>query len=354
MMTQTIRDAVYTIPVPTDLNAAVLAACRAEVAAGVQPAPGKILRFVPAVATAAACVAVLGVALYATGHNPGGAPVVPPVGDDSGTVTTATTDGDVEQTTTTATTTTTTTTATTTTTTTNTTKNHTTPPKSTIKPTSKTIKPTTTCKCDPDFTTRTTKALPSTVPSTTVAHTTRPSVGGTPTKEAGILKVSIFQEMTVAELEAYYGQKVIPAWLPEGLELRLDPDKRLGVCRKDEALIAENQAIWNNLLGDGIARDAEVVYDHNQLRWCDFIDGRRELLVHVATAPYPRYRLGDTTRFDDPITVAGTTVMAAYFEDSADCWCWSVLLAKGDTEYYIEGWNITETEFVQMLESLIA
>ena len=344
-MTQTIRDAVYTIPVPADLNAAVLAACRAEVAAGVQPAPGKILRFVPAVATAAACVAVLGVALYATGHNPGGAPVVPPVGDDSGTVTTTTTDGDVEQTTTT----TATTTATTTDTPTQTTS------KSTIGTTTtwKHIT-TTTCKCDPDLTTRTTKALPSTVPSTTVNPTTRTSVGGTPTKEAGILKVSTFQEMTVAELEAYYGQKVIPAWLPEGLELRLDPDKRLGVCRKDEALIAENQAIWNNLLGDGIARDAEVVYDHNQLRWGDFIDGRRELLVHVATAPYPRYRLGDMTRFDDPITVAGTTVMAAYFEDSADCWCWSVLLAMGNTEYYIEGWNITETEFVKMLESLIA
>ena len=345
-MTQTIRDAVYAIPVPVDLNTAVLAACRAEARRRSEAAPVRMVRFVPAVATAAACAAVLGVALFATGHNPGGAPVVPPVGDDSSTVTTTTTtDGDVEQTTdTTATTTTTTTTATatttttvtaTTTTTTNTTKNHTTPPPST----------TTTTREEPCSTMAS---------STTVAHTTRPSVAGTPTKETGLLKVSTFQEMTVAELEAYYGQKVIPAWLPEGLELRLDPDKRLGVCRKDEALIAENRDVWNNLLTSGIARDAQVVYDHNQLRWCDFIDGRREPLVHVTTAPYPLYRLGDTTRFDDPITVAGTTVMAAYFEDSADCWCWSVLVTKDDTAYYIEGWNITETEFVKTLESLIA
>lgn len=343
-MTQTIRDAVYAIPVPADLNAAVLAACRAEAHRRSEATPVRVVRFVPAVATAAACAAVLGVTLYATGHTPGGAPVVPPVGDDGSTVTTTTTtDGDVEQTTdTTATTTTTTTTATTTTivtatttTTTNTTKNHTTPPPSTTTPTRE-------------------EPCSTMASSTTVTHTTRPSVAGTPTKETGLLKVSTFQEMTVAELEAYYGQKVIPAWLPEGLELRLDPDKRLGVCRKDAALIAENRDVWNNLLTSGIARDAEVVYDHNQLRWCDFIDGRRELLVHVATAPYPRYRLGDTTRFDDPITVGGTTVMAAYFEDSVDCWCWSVLVTKDDTAYYIEGWNITETIFVKTLESLLA
>lgn len=82
-MTNPVRDAVYTVTVPADLTASVLAACRAEAAAGIKRTPTPMMRVLPPVTAAAACVAVLGVALYLGGNTPDDLPVLPPVGNES-------------------------------------------------------------------------------------------------------------------------------------------------------------------------------------------------------------------------------------------------------------------------------
>ena len=192
--------------------------------------------------------------------------------------------------------------------------------------------------------------------STTAGHTTRPTtVGGTPSLMAGIHEVASFQTMTLEQLQAYYGEKAVPAWVPEGMEMRLDPSFPLGIYQKNASLIAVNESTWNRLLNAGIVRDADVVYDHNQLRWCDFIDGRRELIVHLSSAPYPRYNLGDLSRFDKQWNVGGCTAQVAYYSDAAysDLWCYSALMVVGKTEYYVTAWNLTAEEFARILESLV-
>ena len=102
MMTNPIRDTVYTVTVPVDLSAAVLAACRAEAAAGIKRAPTPMMRVLPPLTAAAACAAVLGVALYLGGNTPDDLPVLPPVGNkDITTEATEPTDTTVDTTTTT-------------------------------------------------------------------------------------------------------------------------------------------------------------------------------------------------------------------------------------------------------------
>ena len=160
----------------------------------------------------------------------------------------------------------------------------------------------------------------------------------------------------MAELEAYYGQKVTPAWLPEGMELRLDPSYPLGIYQKNASLMEVNRSTWDRLLNAGIVRDAQVVSDRNQLRFSDFIDGRRELIVHISSAPYPRYNLGDLSRFDESWSVAGgCTAQVAYYSDAAysDLWCYSALMTSGTAEYYVTAWNLTKEEFAHVLESLV-
>ena len=83
MMNNPVRDAVYTVTVPADLTASVLAACRAEAAAGIKRTPTPMMRVLPPVTAAAACAAVLGVALYLGGNTPDDLPVLPPVGNES-------------------------------------------------------------------------------------------------------------------------------------------------------------------------------------------------------------------------------------------------------------------------------
>lgn len=91
-MTNPIRDTVYTVTVPVDLSAAVLAACRAEAAAGIKRAPTPMMRVLPPLTAAAACAAVLGVALYLGGNTPDDLPVLPPVGNEDTTTTTEVTE----------------------------------------------------------------------------------------------------------------------------------------------------------------------------------------------------------------------------------------------------------------------
>ena len=386
-MKQALTDALSRISTPTNLNEIVLAACRAEAE---QPAVSiRVVHWVPVAVSAAACIALLGVALFAEGNKPPAPPYTPNVSvstDTTKLTDASTTENNVVSSTTEATEDTTTAQSTTSKTTIKESTTETTVVQSTERTnttTQTTTKPITSTTEKPSTTVSATEEHPSSTAASTIVSTadeqplsttqhttttttvrtngsttaspTRPTTGvGTPSVMGSFHEVASFQEMTVEELEAYYGQKAAPTWLPEGLVLRLDPSLPLGIYRRNDSLIAVNETTWNRLLGSDMVRDAEVVYDCNQLRMCDFIDGRRELTVGLSTAPYPRYKLGDMSRFDDPITVGGTTVQAAYFKDSADCWCWSVLIPKGDIEYYIEGWNITEDEFVQMLESLIA
>ncbi len=348
-MKHQLADAFYGIPVPEDLTARVMGACREEAAHRIaQRHKGSLVRFVPAMATAAACLAVLAATLW-MGKPPepdSQLPVVAPGSSTAATDPTKTTTIPSRPEPTKITTT-----------------SKPEPTTSTNAPTKTTAIPsrpeptkiTTTSKPEPTMSTNApTKSHTTftTTESTTANIATHPTaVGGTPLKEIGLNKVSVFREMTITELEDYYGQTVIPVWLPKGMEQRLDMP--LGVYKKDAALISENSSTWKNLLTSDIARDADVVYDCNQIRWTDFIDGRRELTVGICTAPYPRYKLGDITRFDDPIMVGNTEVMAAYFEDSADCWCWSALFRQANVEYYVAGWNITKEEFVHILESLV-
>ena len=122
-MTNPVWDAVYTVTVPADLTASVLAACRAEAAAGIKRTPTPMMRVLPPVTAAAACVAVLGVALYLGGNTPDDLPVLPPVGNEDTTTevteSTTTTTERAEKTTSKAT-------------------------ATTVKPTTTTVKPTTT------------------------------------------------------------------------------------------------------------------------------------------------------------------------------------------------------------------
>lgn len=390
-MKQALTDAMSCISVPANLNETVLTACRAEAAS---PALSvHVVRWVPVAVSVVACIAVLGVALFAEGNKP---PAPPYTGELSTNVNTTTkqtnmsvmensittsTEDTSENTTTAQSVATSDTTVKKSTTGTTTTTQISVSTDATVQTTVSTMTSTTkepsttvTTTTKPSTTASTTEKLPPSTASTattattqhttttttmrtngsTTANPTRPTTGvGTPSVMGSFHEVASFQEMTVEELETYYGQKAAPTWLPEGLELRLDPSLPLGIYRRNDSLIAVNETTWKRLLGSGMVRDAEVVYDCNRLRWCDFIDGRRELTVSIASAPYPRYQLGDMNRFDDPIIVGGTTLQAAYFEDSASCWCWSVLVVKGDVEYYVQGWNITEAEFIQILESLI-
>lgn len=331
MMTYTLYHTVNAIPVPADLPAQVLAACRAEAArsadsirsadgfrrANNSAAPLQVVRYIPAAATAAACVAVLGLTLFSTGHLS----VEPPTSGEAPGLSQGepATMSAVENTPTTS---------------------------ATAAATTAEHSATTTGESASQGTTTAT-GIVSLLTGTTGA--------GTPALDKRISIVGRFQEMTLTELEAYYGHRVTPAWLPEDLEYRTDPGERLGIYHKDEEAIAKAQTAWDNLLNRGAVRDDAVIYDGNQFRWQSGLDERRELTVHLTTAPYPRYKLGDLSRFKQRWDIAGATAQVAYYSDSpySDLWCYSALMEVDTIEYYVTAWNLTEEEFTRVLESLI-
>ena len=333
-MKEHLHSTVYAIPIPTDLNAAVLAACREELRRQQSAAaPLRVVRYIPAAAAAAVCVTVLGVALYTGGpllFDQHDTPVMdssdsqPPMNTDG---TGLTTDSK------------------------GTTQKGTSSAPTDPSPSTTTGKPTDTTTGRP-----TASAMS---PTTTTAAVGRPTTGttgvGNPTLDKQITLVGRFQEMTAAELETYYGQRVAPAWLPEDLETRPYPGEPLGIYHRDEGAIAKQQEIWNSLLERDVVRDKPVIRDTNRFRWQSFTDGRRELVVHLSSAPYPRYHLGDLGRFDDVRTIADTTARIAYYSDVpySELWCYSALLTADGVEYYVTAWNLTEEEFIRVLESLI-
>ena len=325
MLQQAITDAVAAIPVPPTLEAEILAACRRAALTPVKPS---VSRYVPAVATAAACVAVLGVSLLSVG-TPGGNLPTQPTATPSPSATLHP-------------------------------HNTTTPSSSATTGSTATTTVSTTTAAQGESTTVTTQPKPSntgvTPQSTTAAIGTKPTMGGS--MQLGLIQylsgVSDYETMTDTELEAYYGRRILPTYIPDGLERRLTDGGDRGIFRRNEEKIRENPAVWSDVLKKGVAKDAPVVFDRTLVTYSDFIDGRRELTVGVSTAPYPRYNLG-MARFDETLTVAGVTVNLRRYDDnpySAE-WNYTALAVVGEVEYLVDAWNIPEEEFLAILTSLL-
>jgi len=322
------------IPVPAGLAEQVLAACEAAPATPTVLPRRTARRWMTPAVSLAACAAVLFVTLAATGRLPGGShhgAVVPPLSDgaeeepDSTTTNTTTTTGRTEnnakpgevQATTTANKST-------------TTKNFTTSKKMTMATTKKGIAPS-----QPLQTTR------RTVSTTKVDHCMYSLPGD-------------YISMTLSQLAGHFGRRLQPAWLPEDLEL-VTFSSGYGVWYRNEEKM-QNLTDWEKKqFENGTWRDAEVIYDQNGIHYHG--EGARTLNVSVSTAPYPRNMLGDLTRFDEAVTVAGTAVKLAYYDDSAygaDAqYAYSALFVVEDVEFYLNSWNIPREEFLKILESLL-
>lgn len=308
---QAIREAVLAIPVPPQLEAEVLAACRRAI----DEAPQRpAVRVLPAVATVAACAAVLGVTLLSAGERPGQLPTQPTLFGTGTSGTSATT------------------------------------AENTVPSDAQTTTGKGGCTTElPHTTTR----LP--------VSTTAPANPPTDLPPSSVPKLydlgmfGRFEGMSEAQLAAYFGHRMLPSRLPEGLERRNMDNATLGIYCRDDEKIARNKQQWEYMLAYGAVRDAAVVSDLNSFYWVDWMDGRRELSVSVSTAPYPRYRLGDLTRFDETRQVAGVTVRLAHYDDApyTQQWCYSALATVGKVEYYVTAWNISETEFLDTLASLL-
>lgn len=300
MIEHSIQKAFNALPVPPELEGNILAACRR---AALTPGATPVARYVPAVATAAACAAVLGVTLLSVGQQPGGLP---------------------------------------------------TQPESSIAPSAGLVvsdTPTTLGKSTTTLPAPTTTQPPH---STTVSVSQPTQPGDNAACQLAI--IGRFEAMTEAQLTAYFGRRVLPTWLPEGLEQRKAINPTQGIYRRDEERMALYPNQWAYMLQLGTVRDAAVVYDLNTFTFVDWLDGDRSLSVSVSSAPYPRHLLGDMTRFDETRQVAGVTVKLAHYDDSpyTDQWCYSALAEVAGVEYYVSAWNITEEAFWGTLESLLA
>ncbi len=322
-MTRLLYDAVMTIPVPADLNSRVLTACRQQAAKPAAASPA--VRYMPAVATAAACVAVLGVTLYATGQFSGGM-ATQPESDDSAAQLLVTEPTQPENT-----------------------------PLGEPSPLPST---------EPSPSSASTATTDSTTVGTTAASgkgsAATSNKGGDsaqPDKTHSLKTLGRFEEMRPDELEAYFGRRIAPAWLPEDM---VQPEIYVprGIIYRDEEKIAAYPDQWERLLESGQVRDAEVIYDHIQDQWESIHDPQRSLTVRLSSAPYyPAYHLGDTTRFDEDVTVAGVPVRLAFYDDTAaggeSGVCYSAIATVDGVAYYVSAWNFTRTEFLTMLESLL-
>lgn len=192
--------------------------------------------------------------------------------------------------------------------------------------------------------------------STTASIGTQPTGGSMQLSLIQYLSgVSDYETMTDAELEAYYGRRILPTDIPAGLERRITDGGDQGIFRRNEEKIRENPAVWSDLLKKEVVKDAPVVFDRTLVTYSDFVDGRRELTVGVSTVPYPRYNLGDLTRFDETLTVAGVTVQLHRYDDApySDQWCYTALAVVDGVEYLVDAWNLTEEEFLAILTSLL-
>ncbi len=162
----------------------------------------------------------------------------------------------------------------------------------------------------------------------------------------------LFDEMTVTELDAYFGRAVLPTWLPADLQL-LDNGEKHGIYRRDENYIVEHPESWQFMLRYNHVRDEEIVRDVNRFFYQG--DGGRNLSLEVATPPCPRTYIGDANRFKEALVLNGIAVKLAYYNDiGGDAgYAYSAMFTVDDTEYYLSGWNIPRAEFLKIIESVI-
>ncbi|MBQ9859256.1 MAG: hypothetical protein IJO76_01080 [Clostridia bacterium] len=335
-MNSVLHNAVYAIPVPADLSHKVLAACRGQ-AAQAKPAP--VIRYVPALATAAACAAVLGVTFASTGHLPFTGDAV----SEAPTTTEKLWEEGYSQTQGKA-------------------------PSAEIatEPAVSTTQNLTTTQALPTarptsgkgstVVGTTSNAKPPATDSTTQNNTTQSVTAATQGSDAAC-KLAIygrFESMSAAELEAHYGRRYLPTRLPADM---VQPEIYVerGVYYKDEAIIAKHPDNWAYMLKHGFLRDAEIVYDENSYEWYSMENADRRLMVHVSTAPYPQHLLGDVTRFDETVTVGGVEVRLHHYDDRpySDTWCYSAVVQVDGIAFYLSAWEFTREEFLDTLASLL-
>ncbi len=191
-----------------------------------------------------------------------------------------------------------------------------------------------------------TTAKPSTVPTTAL-----PS-GTTADGSTKLIYYGIFEEMSVAELEAYFGRAVLPAWVPDDLQ-PTDNGERHGIYRRDDQFIAENPAGWAWLLKGNHTRDEDIVRDVNRFYYRG--DNGRNLSVEIATPPCPRTYIGDPNRFKETVSVNGVSMKLAFYidEGGSSGYAYSAMFAVDGVEYYLNGWNIPREEFLRIVKSLL-
>lgn len=311
-MHELFKDTAAAIPVPAGLEERLLTVCR-----GAMPAPPvarkPIIRLLPAAAALVACGAVLAVSLATTGHLPGFG-VQPP---EEGPSIVGTIPGGVSL---------------------------------TVTQTTQSAAPSTTAQ---GATTQTHKSPCNTHVSFSQKTSAPTAMGGDSIIDRRQY-FGIFEEMTVPQLTAHFGRRILPDRLPQDMALAQEGHKN-GIYRRDEAYCEKKPLVVKKMVDAGLMRDAAITHDANTFIYQG--EGDRNLTVSLSTAPYPRVWLGDMSRFDEPLTVNGTAVKLAYYDDSAyvpkASWCYSALAQTGDVEFYVTAWNLTREEFLQILENLL-
>ncbi len=160
--------------------------------------------------------------------------------------------------------------------------------------------------------------------------------------------------MTLAQLTAYFGRRIQPAWLPEDMEM-LQTSYGYSVYYRNEEKMQNLTAWEQEQFKNGTWRDDEVIYDQNAILYRG--EDGQELSVAMSTAPYPRNLLGDMRRFDEAITVAGVTAKLAYYDDSTwggqAGYSYTLLFTVDGVEFKVSAWNLPRSEFLKVAESII-
>ncbi len=300
-MTDKLSAAFAAIPVPEELEQQMLTACRAAARPAKPP-----LRVLPAVAVPAACALVLLVALLATKQLPG-------LIDGKGDLPTG---------------------------------------EESAIPGGAPV--------------NTTTATAVQVPGTTLSTGTVPTTPSPPASDHGFFEPAgdktivdrvfsgKFEEMTLEQLEAYYGRRALPQWVPADLSPENTP-RPLGICHRDEDYIARMPEYWQSLVERGTVKDEEIVFDTNNFHF--YGQGQRSLHIEVGKSPRTSLHLGDPNRFKETLTLQGITVKLAFYDDRpyvADgSYCHSAILTVEGVDYHLAGWDIPREEFLQIVESLL-
>lgn len=162
-----------------------------------------------------------------------------------------------------------------------------------------------------------------------------------------------YTSMTLAELGRYFGRRIQPAWLPKDMRLQTTSIGN-GVWYRNEEKM-KNLTDWEKKqFENGTWMDGEVIYDQNAIHYLG--KDNRTLSVAMSTAPYPRNMLGDMSRFDEDVTVAGVAAKLAFYDDSpygGAGFCYTVLFTVDGIEFNVAAWNVPREEFLKIVKSII-